>query len=137
MVEQPGEVLAEEAGQEGEGKEQRGDDGQLLHHHVQAIGHRRDVGVHGAGQQVTVGVDQVADADEMVVEITKVAFVLRRHPRQPSRTRQKAGEHVALRRDDLAQRHQRAVVVDLRNSGVDERRPRRRGMVELRPQLDG
>src|SRR5579862_3970077 len=35
VIHQEAEVLAEEPGEEAEGEEHRGDDGQLLHHHVQ------------------------------------------------------------------------------------------------------
>ena len=56
---QVAEVLPEEAGEEAQRQEDGGDDGQLLHHHVQAVRHRRQVRVHDAGEQVPVVVDHV------------------------------------------------------------------------------
>ena len=66
------EVLPEESGQVAQRQEDGGDDRQLLHHHVEPVGHGRDVGVHHAGEQVAVAVDDVGDPDEVVVEVAEV-----------------------------------------------------------------
>jgi hypothetical protein len=54
-----------EPGQERQRQEHGGDDGQLLHHVVEPVGHHRHVRVERAGQQVAVAVDHVADPDQV------------------------------------------------------------------------
>src|SRR5581483_4367226 len=63
------EILAEKAGQPTERQEDRGDDRQLLHDRIQSVGDRRQVDVHRTGEEVAVAIDQVADPDQMVVDI--------------------------------------------------------------------
>ena len=78
MRHQVREVLTEPAGEEAQREEDRGDDGQLLHHHVEAVGHRREMGVHDAAQEVAVAVHQIADPDQVVVDVPHVAETVRR-----------------------------------------------------------
>ena len=63
--------------------------------------------VHGAGEQVAIGVDQVADPDQVVVEVAEVALVLRGHPLQEIHPGEQPGKHVAFGGDHLAEGHQR------------------------------
>ena len=44
---------------------------------VQPVGDGREVDVHRAREQVAVAVDQVADPDQVVVDVAEVALVLR------------------------------------------------------------
>ena len=111
-----GEVLAEEAGQEGQRHEHRRDDRELLHHAVEPVRDGREVDVHRAGEQVAVGVDQIADPDQVVVDVAEVA--LRRRPscrarlrrrRRSTRTGRAAGTRpCACRRGDASSRRSRA-----------------------------
>ena len=103
VADHPAEVLAEEAGEEAQGQEDGGDDGQLLHDLVEPVGDGGQVGVHGPGQQIAVAVDQVAQADEVVVEVAEVALGVGRHAREGRLGAGQGGEHVALGRDHLAQ----------------------------------
>ena len=68
--------------------------------------------VHRAGEEIAVGVDQVADANQVVIEVTEVPLVLGRHAREDTHAREEGGEHVSLRCDDLAQRHEGALHVE-------------------------
>ena len=72
VSDQIAEVLPEEPGEEAQRQEDRGDDGQLLHHHIEAVRHRGEVRVHHAGQEVTVAVDQIGQPDQVVVEVAEV-----------------------------------------------------------------
>ena len=47
---------------------------------VQPVRDGREVDVHRAGEQVAVAVDQVADPDQVVVDVAEVALVLLGHP---------------------------------------------------------
>ena len=76
------------------------------------VGDGREVRVHGPRKKIAVGVDQVADADEVVVEVSEVPLVLGGHAGQTAHPRQQAGDHVPLRRHDLAQRYQSALHVE-------------------------
>src|SRR3954453_18894087 len=58
------EVLAEEAGDERQRQESRGDHRQLLGDRVEAVGDGGEVEVQRARQQVAVGVDQLRDAHQ-------------------------------------------------------------------------
>ena len=49
---------------------------QLLHDAVQPVRDRREVDVHRPGEQIAVAVDQIADPDQMVVDVAEVALVL-------------------------------------------------------------
>jgi cation transport ATPase len=67
--------------------------------------------VEGAAHQVAVAVDQVADPDEVVIDVTEVALVIGRHPGDGVAGHQR-GEHVALGGDHLAQGDERAFHVE-------------------------
>ena len=108
-ADQVAEVLPEEPGEEAQRQEDGGDDGQLLHHDVEAVRHRRQVRVHDAAEQVPVVVDQVGHADQVVVEVAEVACRLVGHAGHVGDARVDAGDHVALGRHDLAHVHQRAL----------------------------
>ena len=107
VAHQVAEVLAEEAGEEAQRQEDGGDDGQLLHHHVEAVGHRGEVRVHHAREQVPVVVDLVRHADQVVVEVAEVARPLLGQSGHVGDAGVDAGDHVALGRHDLAHVHQR------------------------------
>src|SRR5712691_8196055 len=94
VANEEGEVLPEEARQPAERKEDRGDYCQLLHHYVQPVRDRREVDVQGSGQKVSVRVDEIADPDQVIVDIAKVALVLLAHPRQATGPAHKAREQV-------------------------------------------
>ena len=64
-----------------EGQEHRGDDGQLLHDHVEPVGHRGQMGVHDPAQQVAVLVHRVTDVDQVVIDVPHVAEPVLRDPR--------------------------------------------------------
>src|SRR4051794_35877319 len=73
---EPAEVLAEEAGQEGERQEDRGDDrqprGELVH--AQAAHAHPDL--EHAGEAIAVGVDLLGDPHEVVVDVAEVVVGL-------------------------------------------------------------
>ena len=77
-------------------------DRELLHHGVEAVGDGGEVDVHRAREQVAVGVDQVADSDQVVVDVAEVAFVLLAHSRKLGDAAHQGREHVPLRCDRLA-----------------------------------
>ena len=58
------------------GRKDRRNHGELLHHVVLAIADGRQVEIGRGGEQITVGVDQVADADQMVVDIAEVVALI-------------------------------------------------------------
>ena len=120
----PAEVLPEEAGQERQRHEHRRDDRELLHDAVEPVRDRREVDVHRAGEQVAVGVDHVADPDQVVVDVPEVALVVVGHAGERLDPDDDRGEEVALRRDHLAHRHERALhredLLQLRIAGVAE-----------------
>src|SRR4051794_10252429 len=72
VAHEPAEVLAEEARDEGQRQEDRGEDRQLLHDGVHAVGHRRHVQVGDRGHPVALAVELVGDAQEVVVEVAEV-----------------------------------------------------------------
>ena len=89
MSDHPAEVLAEEAGDEGEWQEDGRHDGELLHDGVEPVGDGGEVDVHRACEQVAVGVDHVADADQVVVDVAEVAFVVLGHTGELRRRRRR------------------------------------------------
>src|SRR5919201_64608 len=103
------EVLAEEPRQPGQRQEDRRDNRQLLHHRVEPIRDGREVDVHRARQQVAVAVDQVADPDQVVVDVAEIALVALRQPGQLRDAAHQPCERVALRADRLAHAHQHAL----------------------------
>src|SRR4051794_717334 len=72
VLDHPSKVLSEEAGHKGQRQEDRGDDGELLHHVVDAVGDAREVDVHGAGEDVAVGVDLLGDPRQVVPDVAEV-----------------------------------------------------------------
>src|SRR5262247_927161 len=72
----PAEVLAEEAGEEGERQKDRRNDGELLRDVVQPVRDGRKVGVRRSAQQVAVAVDRVGETDEVVVDVTEATLGL-------------------------------------------------------------
>ena len=106
------EVLAEEAGDEGQRQEDRGDHRELLHHVVLAVADRREVEVGGAGEQVAVGVDQVADPDQVVVDVAEVVALVELEAGELGDLVDRAGEQVALRGHDLAHRDELTLQVE-------------------------
>ena len=107
-----GEVLPEEPREEAEWQEDRGDDRQLLHDDVEAVRHCREVRVHDAREQVPVAVDQVRQADHVVVEVSEVPHRLIGHARTIRHAGVDARHHVPLGCDDLPHLHQRALHVE-------------------------
>ena len=103
------EVLSKEPGDEREWQEDSGDHGELLHHVVLAVADGGEVEVGRAGEEVAVGVDQVADADEVVVDVAEVVAFVELEAGKPGDLLDRAGEHVALGRDDLAHRDELAL----------------------------
>src|SRR5215217_716948 len=91
---EPAEVLTEEAGQRRDRQEHRRDERQLLHHDVEAVRDGREVHVHRPGQQVAVGVDQVRDADQVVVDVAEVVARAGREPGQVLDLADRAGREV-------------------------------------------
>ena len=125
-VHHPAEVLTEEPGQERERHEDRGDDRELLHDGVEAVRDGREVDVHRAGEQVAVGVDHVADPDQVVVDVAEVALVVVGHAGEVLDPGHDRREEVALRRDHLPHAHEGALhredLLQLRVVGVEEDR---------------
>jgi hypothetical protein len=80
-----------------------------LHHLVLAVADRREVQIGRSGEQVPIGVDQVADPDQMVVDVAEIVALVELEPRQPRDLVDRAGEQVALRRQDLSHRQQLAL----------------------------
>src|SRR5215471_6664596 len=111
-LDHPAEVLAEEPGEEGQRQEDGGDEGELLHDHVELVRHGGQVGVHRAGQQIAVAVHEVADPDQVVVQIPEVALDLPGHAGQLVYTGDQRGDHVTLRRDHLPHADQPAFGVE-------------------------
>ena len=85
------------------------DHGELLHHVVLAVADRREVEIGRAGEQVAVGVDQVADPDQVVVDVAEVVALVELQAGELGDLVDRAGEQVALRGDDLAHRHELAL----------------------------
>src|SRR5215831_17826398 len=111
-LDHPAEVLPEEAGEEGQRQEDRGDEGELLHDHVEPVRHGGQVGVHRAGQQVAIAVDEVADPDQVVVQIPVVALDLPGHAGQLVHAVDQRGDQVTLRCDHLPDADQPAFPVE-------------------------
>ena len=92
---------------------------------VEAVRDGREVDVHRAREQVAVGVDQVADADQVVVDVAEVALVLLVHSWQLGDAAHQAREHVALWRDRLAHADEEPLhaedLLQLLVAGVEER----------------
>ncbi len=68
--------------------------------------------VHRPAEQVAVAVHQVADPDQMVVEVAEVPLVLGRHAGEGRTAAHKRCEHVPLGGHDLAQGYQRPLHVE-------------------------
>ena len=105
-MDQEAEVLAEEAGDECQREEDRRDDRELLHDLVLAVADGRQVEVGGSGEQIAVGVDQVADPDQMVVDVAEVVALVKLETRKLGKLIDRAGKQISLRSDDLAHPHQ-------------------------------
>jgi hypothetical protein len=97
------EVLAEEAGQPAQRQEDGGDDRQLLQDDVEPVRDGGQVDVHRAREQVAVRVDQIADPDQVVVDVAEVPLVLGRHARQRRDAADQARKHVAFGCHSFAQ----------------------------------
>ena len=108
LIDQPLEVLAEEADDEGERQEDRRHHGQLLGDLVEPVGDDREIGVAAAGEQVAVGVDLVGDPDRVVVDVAEVVARVGFEAGDFEDVVDPAGEQVALRGDHPAQRDQLA-----------------------------
>ena len=78
-----------------------------------------------APEQVAVGVDQVADADQMVIDVAEVVALVELQPGQLGELVDRAREQVALRGDHLAHRHERGA--SARTAAAAARRSARRG----------
>src|SRR5215208_2751118 len=98
-LDQPSEVLSEEPGDEGQRQEDGGDDRQLLHDRVEAVGDAREVDVHRAGEHVPVGVDLLRNAGEVVPDVAEVVARSRLEPWKVLESVQLRGEDVAHRAD--------------------------------------
>ena len=109
LADHPGEVHAEEPDDPGERHEDRRHDREPLHDLVEPVGDRREVDVHRPGQQVAVAVDEVADADQVVVDVAEVPLRVRRHAGDLDDAGDDAGERVPLRADHLAPADQPAL----------------------------
>ena len=103
MPDEPPEVLAEEPRDDDERKQDRREHGQLLDDEVQPVRDHRQVDVHRAGEQILVAVDQVGDADQVVEDVSEVAFRLRIAPGEDHRTAEELAGEVALRADDSSE----------------------------------
>ena len=65
------EVHAVDADEEGDGDEDRGDDGQDLHDFVHPIADARKVNFEHPGKHVAIGLDRVDDLDGVVVDVAQ------------------------------------------------------------------
>src|SRR3954454_25365960 len=98
------EVLAEEAGDEGQRQEDRRDHGELRVDVAEAVGDRGEIDVQRAGEQVAVGVDELGAAQQVVVDVAEpVAGVVGLQAGQPAEHLAAAGQDVALGRHDAPQ----------------------------------
>ena len=96
MILHEGEVLPEKPGDEREGQEDGGDDRQLSRHLAQPVGHRGQVHVECAAQEVAIAVEEIREPDELVVgdpEKERRALVL---VWEPYHLRCQPTEHVPL-----------------------------------------
>jgi hypothetical protein len=66
----------------------------------------REVDVHRTGEEIAVAIDQIADPDQVVVDITEVMFVFLAEPGQVGDTAHQARKGVALWRDGLTHANQ-------------------------------
>ena len=114
MAGQPDEVLAEEPGKKTQRQEERRHDGQLLHDHVEPVGHHGQVSVHRPADQVPVGVHHVGDADGVLVDAAEVNRIGVGQARDRHHAAVEALDHVPLRRDHLADRQDPAFHVEQR-----------------------
>src|SRR5437588_4195133 len=106
---QPTEVHPEETRDERERQEDRSNDGELLHHLVLAVADGGQVEIGRAAQQVAVGVDQVRDPDQVVVDVAEVVALVEDEARELGELVDRAGKQIALRRHDLSQHYQVAL----------------------------
>src|SRR4051794_22999135 len=103
VAHQPAEVLAEEAGHERPGQEERAADRQPRRHGVQAVGVRVEVGRGERREVVLLAVQFAGDLGEVVADVAEVLAGAAREPRQVEDDLGAALQAVALRRDAALQ----------------------------------
>src|SRR5687768_17356239 len=124
------EVHAVDAGDDGEGHEQRADDGQALHRLVETVADRREIRVHRALRHVLVGHRPFHDAVQVVVDVAEVdgsagADHLEIRPGQPvddlalGQADAPQLHDVLLEREDAVQRLPRWLLEDLHLHHLD------------------
>ena len=75
------EVHSVHADEEGQGDEDRRDDGQHLHHLVHPVGEAREVDLHQADRDLAVGLEHLVDLDGVIVRVAEVEAHLGTDPR--------------------------------------------------------
>ncbi len=61
---------------EGQRQEDRAYDRELLHHLVLTIADRREVQVGATAQQIAIGIDQIGDTDQVVIDVAEVVALV-------------------------------------------------------------
>src|SRR3954469_1187679 len=102
VIDEPAEVLAEEAGDDRERDEDRRQHAQARGDLVESVGRRLQVDVQGLGEQLAAVGGEVDREDEVVAHVgERVVDLAGLHVQHALDRRVAAGEHVALRLDDL------------------------------------